>query len=108
LEQLLQAPLEVDPAIPELEKLHEKATLLKPSNKNLTGPWALFGDCDPSNCTCEVAPTKLILTDIQTSHLLGAKAYGFECWAERVSEEKTIWFLGTIVVSILSASYQSP
>jgi hypothetical protein len=49
---------------------------------------------DPSKCTYEVTPTKLISTNIRTSHLLGAKAAGFECWAEKSNESKTFWFFG--------------
>jgi hypothetical protein len=96
LEQLLHTPLDLDPAIPELAKITRESHPIdnheRISHWTMGTIWRL--PLDPNNCTYEVTPTKLIMTDIRTSHLLGAKAHGCECWAERTSEEKTFWFFG--------------
>jgi hypothetical protein len=46
------------------------------------------------NCTYDITTTAVIPVTIRTSHLLGPRAEGFECWAVNSYEEKTVYFFG--------------
>ena len=60
---------------------------------------------DGANCSYDPAPANLVTVDIRTTHLLGPKAVGYECWGVREFQSKTFYFLATNPWSGLSLQY---